>query len=220
MASWQIIVSSIGGSVVLTTILGFLLREWVSTRIRKSIEHEYATKLARMKAELDGKLEGMRAAYRKILDENQIRFSQFHSDRADATKTLYQRIADMEAAVGAVVALHQHGDEDVRTERKKAAAQAAEELLNFFSRSRIFFSKSDCDLIEKLHGTAQESFVNYTTYDNVPVMENNDRSDQRERQYKAWQTMQGDFQDVRKSLETQFRRALGFTGDDEARGES
>ena len=70
MGYWTTVLSSIGGSVGLTVLVGFLLRDWISTRIHKSIEHEYSVKEVKLKAELEGKLEGEKAAYQKVLDEN------------------------------------------------------------------------------------------------------------------------------------------------------
>ena len=209
---WKPVFDAFVGGGVAATIL-FL---WFKNRVK----YEYQKRLEETKSKLNGELEGLRAGYQKILDENQIRFSQLHSDRADAIKTLYQKIADMEAAIGAVVAPLQHGGVDTQTEQKKAAAEAAEELRTYFSRNRIFFSRGDCDLIEKLQETAQKSFIDYTTYDGVQDMENKDRIKQRQSMYDAWNTMQTDFQDVRKSLEAEFQRTLGFTDENEVRGVS
>ncbi len=82
MEPWQIILTVIGGSGLATAIVqGTLL-----ARIRRSIEHEYSVKETHLKAELDGKLEGLKAGYQKALDENQIRFSRFDADQAGLAK--------------------------------------------------------------------------------------------------------------------------------------
>jgi hypothetical protein len=109
MGFWQTVFTSFGSSAVLTAILVFLLREWLSTRIRKSIEHEYATKEARLKAELDGEFAGVQAGYQKILNENQIRFSRLHADQAEAAKVLYRHIHKTHSTIGTMVSVLQQG---------------------------------------------------------------------------------------------------------------
>jgi hypothetical protein len=51
------VLSSTAVSTALSAILIWLSREWISTRLKASIEHEYAEKLETMKAQLKGEHE-------------------------------------------------------------------------------------------------------------------------------------------------------------------
>ena len=71
---------AVGGLVV------FTLRTWISERLKQSISHEYAQKLATFKAELEGQqareMERFRADLRIAAAEHEIRFSRLHSKTA------------------------------------------------------------------------------------------------------------------------------------------
>lgn len=66
---WSIFSFSVGGASICSIALTFLLREWISNRLKKSIQHEY-----------DVKLEGYKAGYQKLLDENRIAYSWWHEE--------------------------------------------------------------------------------------------------------------------------------------------
>ena len=80
---WITIVSSVGASTVVCAFVGWLLREWISVRLKKSIQHEY-----------DVKLEGFKAGYQKVLDENEIRFSWWHEKQAEALQEIYAMLVE------------------------------------------------------------------------------------------------------------------------------
>ena len=80
---WSIFGVSVTGSVLLSGILVWLCREWISARLRKSIQHEYSVKL-----------EGFKAGYQKFLAENEIRFSWWHEEKAKAIKEIYNDLAN------------------------------------------------------------------------------------------------------------------------------
>ena len=81
---WSTLSISVTGSVLLSGILVWLCREWISARLRKSIQHEY-----------DVKLEGFKAGYQKFLAENEIRFSWWHEEKAKAIKEIYNDLAEL-----------------------------------------------------------------------------------------------------------------------------
>lgn len=88
MTPLQIILSSIGASVVCSTAVIWLLKTWIFARLTKSIQHEY-----------DKKLENVKTACQKFLDENRISFSWWHEEQAKAIKETYIAIAELCIAV-------------------------------------------------------------------------------------------------------------------------
>ena len=80
---WSTLGISVTGSVLLSGILVWLCREWISARLRKSIQHEY-----------DVKLEGFKAGYQKVLDENRIAFSWWHEKQAEALQEIYAMLVE------------------------------------------------------------------------------------------------------------------------------
>ena len=88
MTSWEIILSSVGSSTLISAILVWLCQKWISARLTKSIQHEYDVKLEKIKADCQ-----------KILDENRITFSWWHEEQAKAIKDTYIAIAELCVAV-------------------------------------------------------------------------------------------------------------------------
>ena len=84
MVDWGTVLSSVIVSAIGCSALGWLCREWISARLRKSIQHEY-----------DVKLEGFKAGYQKVLDENRIAFSWWHEAQAKAIQETYSNIAEL-----------------------------------------------------------------------------------------------------------------------------
>lgn len=205
MESWQTIVSSISGSVVLTGVLGFLLREWISTRIRKSIEHEYSVKEAKLKAELDGELVGLKAGYQKVLDENQIRFSRLYEDQAEACKTLYRLIHRTHSRVALLVSVLQNAPSDLDEakahwdKQEKDALDAFNACNAFFHENRILLPDDVCAEMDEFLSIARKAYRDFT---------------RRERRPEAWDeahdAMRGPAASLKRKLENRFRQILGL----------
>ena len=80
---WSTFGISVTGSVLFSGILVWLCQEWISARLKKSIQHEY-----------DVKLEGFKAGYQKVLDENRIAFSWWHEKQAEALQEIYAMLVE------------------------------------------------------------------------------------------------------------------------------
>ena len=76
MECWETVITSI---LTPSAFWGLLI--W---RIKKSIQYEY-----------DVKLEGFKAGYQKVLDENRIAFSWWHEAQAKAIQETYSNIAEL-----------------------------------------------------------------------------------------------------------------------------
>ena len=204
MESWKTILSSIGGSVALAGFLAFLLREWVSTRIRKSIEHEYSVKDAKLKAELDGTLVGLKAGYQKALDENQIRFSCLHADQAEASKTLYQLIHRTHSRVGAMVSLlaNAPSDPDEADAYWRKQEQDAQDALNacntFFHENQILLPEDICAEMDEFLSIARKAYRDFARREARP--EGWDDADD---------AMMGPAASLKDKLAKRFRQILG-----------
>ena len=97
---WTVIcsvVSSVLASVSLCGILGWLCREWISARLRASIQHEYDIKLedfkSRIHYEYELKLESSKTDFQKILNEHQTRFNYWHAEKAKTIKVVYSYLS-------------------------------------------------------------------------------------------------------------------------------
>jgi hypothetical protein len=205
MNDWQTILSSTGVSVALSGALVFLFREWISTRIRKSIEHEYNAKEIKLRAELDGKLEGIRAGYKKVLDENQIRFSRLHADQAEAAKTLYRLIHQTNWKMALWVSVLKEGPTDpnkMQTFQEKQhqdATDAFNACRTFFLENQILLPEdicADADQFLKIALNAYRDFTNPDPENPSPWLA-------------AQEAMRGPATSLKRKLEARFRQLLG-----------
>lgn len=218
---WRTLGAGLGGGVVATAILVWLGKTWMTQRIQRSVDDVYKAKEQQRQAEynlalethkvnLAREMEGWKAGYQKALDENRIRFSRLHVDRADAIRQLFVRMVTVEEAVGAVVnpvRLKAGNEEKLREEMKKAFTDFAQ----YFTQNRIFFLPADCERIEKLREIARKAYIDYTTYEILPEeLEAKDKIAERQLRHTAYEAMTKEFPALRKSLEAEFRAAMGF----------
>ncbi len=82
MGFWTTLLSSAAFSAAICGLVMWHLREWISTRLKNSIQHEYEVKL-----------EGYKAGYQRFLAENEIRFSRWHEEKLKAIKEVYSDLA-------------------------------------------------------------------------------------------------------------------------------
>lgn len=214
MDFWSVVLSSVGGSVALNLALAFLLREIISSRLKRAIDHEYKIKEALMKAELDGKLHAAEAATERLLDEHKTRFSKLHAARANAIKQLYRSLITLEEEVGAAIRPFRSAGTTAADEEKQrhAASVAYSNFSRLFTKNRIYFTEHDCGLIEKLRDQAKKAYIDYTTYDVLPdeTMDVKERIEERKLQAEAYKAMVESFPKLRQELEKEFRKTLGF----------
>lgn len=210
MTLWETLLTGVGTWVVLIIPVGWVLKMWLETHLKGSIKAEYEAKQIELKAELQGHLEGVRAGYQRFLDENQIRFSRLHADRAAAIKELYTRVAALENALSVMVHPVQPSSNGIQNTHKQTALKSYTELQNYFCENRIFFSEEDADVIEKLLETAEKVFCDYTTYDQSSDTTPRDKEDQRQLRLESYNAMCHQFPPLRASLEKHFREALGL----------
>ena len=95
MESIGIVISSMAASSIVCCVLGWLFREWISARLKKSIQHEYDVELEKFKALQRKELEGYKAGYKKALSENEIRFSWWYEEKAKAIKEVYSDLSEL-----------------------------------------------------------------------------------------------------------------------------
>ena len=200
-SDWKTIFMAWGGAAVLPLVLGYLFREWISVRLKKSIQHEY-----------DTKLEGFKAGYQKILDENQIRFSRFYSEQADTIKELYIRLSKLKIELSNLTTAFKTVSEDEKEqyENEKKLHQKVIDTYNpcseYFLNHKIFLSEQLCSKIALFIETARDSYIEY----HVAGYEINKHSSELKRE--ARKKVCEDLEEILTELQTMFRVILN--GDD------
>ena len=229
MTLFQTLLATLSISTVLPIAITFLFREWISTRIRCSIQNEYAAQQERLKADLQsqieekkaqlqGELEGLRAGYRKALDENQVRFGKLHVDQAEVLRELYKLLMILREGARGFTTLPKFGGtkEDYYEKYDQvnnAVSKAYSECKDYFLINRLFLSES---LAKSIEAFLRETFENIDLFDvhnDQECLKYSDDEDKRmaarERQ-KAKHRIFRENQELFQEIERQFRNILGI----------
>ncbi len=196
------------------------LSETLRTPTKPSSSREKRSLISRLRNEKRNsahELEGWKAGYQKALDENRIRFSQLHADRAKVIKELFVHVVSAEEAVGAFV----NPVRDIHDDEQKLqneARTAFHDFSVFFTHNRILFTEANCLLIERIRNTAKDAYNDFTAFGIIPDARDIEaRREWRTSQRGACDSMTGEFQNLRKQLEREFRVAMGMVEEPEAK---
>ncbi len=153
---WSTLGISVTGSVLLSGILVWLCREWISARLRKSIQHEY-----------DVKLEGFKAGYQKFLTENEIRFSWWHEEKAKAIKEIYSDLSELAFCLQYLQTLETdprwqiNGKEQVRSNLITRFALSIERSAEKWLKLRLFLGDMEDQKVSEFRIKTDQLFTLY-----------------------------------------------------------
>jgi hypothetical protein len=151
---WIIITSS-ASSVVLLGIVGWLTREWISTRLKSAIQHEYDYKLeahkTQLKAESDVTLERLKNDLKTEADSKSIRLAKTFDRMADTIATTYEKLVVFMDSVADYVKFIEWSSDPPKEERRKIVSKLYQEFLDYYRPRRIFFIRETADKIDNIH---------------------------------------------------------------------
>ena len=156
--------------------------------------------LEKYKAKLKEELEGWKAGYQKALDENRIRFSRLHADRARTIRRLYVRLVKVQDNVWKCVS--QSG------KNQEWNSDSATTLMNFkkfFDCNRIYLTEEVAEQVDSIFEVAQSAHLEVTTFNDVPSHDTRALQDKGEAQKRAFERMRKVFPELRRQLEKDFR---------------
>lgn len=97
-------VTSIGTWAGSLSILAWIVYIVFKCLVQESMKSKFAKELQNLKDANAKELEGFKAGYQKVLDENQIRFSGFYSEQSKAILELHQKLAELYIAMNVMTA--------------------------------------------------------------------------------------------------------------------
>ncbi len=132
-------------------VSGVIIHLWKS-----SINAKYAKELAEYEARIDAKyakeLEGYKAGYQRFLDENNIRFSWWHQEKAMAIKEVFAALSRLQLSLEHMTAPVQYVPPDEEEKKKylqglmEAVQKDYNSALESWFLRRIFFINTNNDL--------------------------------------------------------------------------
>jgi hypothetical protein len=137
------IVTSVISSVAVSSLVVWLLREWIGVRLKSSIEHEYNRKLEEIRNEYSKELARLNSALQESIDFKATRFRfVYERKKIAALCDGFGRLAKLEKSLGEYVSYCGAIRGSEREESRKRFAKALDDFEEFFVPNRIFFPGS------------------------------------------------------------------------------
>ncbi|RKR08194.1 hypothetical protein C8C83_5429 [Flavobacterium sp. 90] len=114
------------------------------------------------KLELDKNLESHKSLLSQASQENQIRFSKLHSDRAEIVKNLYSKLVTMEKSMNSFMAPFQAAGDIPLEEKRRIAANDGNDFSDYFDSNEIFFNENTCSIINSINENFEKAFNEFT----------------------------------------------------------
>jgi uncharacterized protein YaaR (DUF327 family) len=192
-----------------SSALFFLFRNWISERIKASIEHEYAQKLethkAQLKSQTDIAIVRLKADLEIAAMERNVRFSKIFERMAETIAETYKRLVALKELAGSCTELL---DSPLKAERMEAYRQAVNDFLNFIRPNTIYIPAETSKKVATFFNTLRESVVRFSQVDafrNSPAA----RPDKLEAMYNAFLKVSDEIPDLLDLLAVEFQSQLG-----------
>ncbi|UZT79826.1 hypothetical protein OF113_07170 [Ectopseudomonas chengduensis] len=209
------LISSVAVSTILSGVLIWLTKSWVSERLKNAIKNEYDEKLethkAQLKAQADVEAERLRAQLSITATEHQIKFSRLHEKRAEVIADLYAVLVQAHWDAGSFVSPVEIGGEPSKVEKYSTAMNSIADFFRFFEKNKIYLPASLCGLLEDFVQAMRHKVIGFGVY--VSYSDGSMSSGLYEKKFDAW-TAAWDYFDkevpvARAALEQELRNILG-----------
>lgn len=138
--------------------------------------------------------------FKSKLEQETIRFSKLHEDRANAIKELICKIVDFDLVMHKLTSPFETSGENIDAVFKKAG-EVANDFLIFYKKNRMYFDPKICEIIDAIDKKGKDAW-----YARLLSRNNQDIDNWK----KAWETVD-EIPDLIEKLEEQFREILGVT---------
>lgn len=205
MEAWQTILLAFGGNAALLAVLGVIgksLLEKVLARDTLRIETE-------LKANSAAELEKLRSTLAVAAAERHIRFSKLHERRAEAVAETYGLLRELHSRLSDYVKIFEPAGDRPKEERRKDVAEAHKAFFNFYTKNRIFLSKSAVEKIEDINRKSTQAFYQFFYGVEMTQSAGGDGAD---KWMEVFKHVNEEMPVALSELEDEFRRLLGDEG--------
>ncbi|WP_315169509.1 hypothetical protein [Metaclostridioides mangenotii] len=192
------------------SILKYLIGTGMITFLAKSFFEKWLdNKKAEYQAELGRQLEDFRIQKELISEQNRVKFTRLHEERALAIKELYSRLQDVCMEMDIYLNnLIEHFDKEDYLALKEyidknflLAGKAVEKFVIYSRRNLIYFESEMADTLEEASNVLSKTMLKAIK----PIRENNDLT---EEDIKLIKLFNEEMPEIKKNLEDSFREIL------------
>ena len=203
------VITAAGVSAILTGLLLWLTKSWISERLKNAIKSEYDQKLethkSQLKAQTDVEIEKLKSSLSIAAAERHVKFSKLHEDRAKFIADAYALLKDVYLTFQDYIKIFEPAGDKPREERRKIALDAHSALREYYPRKIIYIPKDTADKLEAIDMELVKTFnefsytVDFQKQDTVDAM----------KWYKIFEKMRDEMKQALNDLEDEFRKLLG-----------
>ena len=204
----EIIIGAVANATFLTAALGTLafvgkslIGRWLSRNLEKykaELQATNARDIEKLRADL--KLAGF---------EYEIRFAELHKQQAKVIDNFYELLVAAKGRVRLMGAVSVSDDEsrlssEERVQKRvETAHKEINDLIEYYTRNRLYFKESTCNKIDHLLHTFQDTFMDFKVASPEPKV-------QEERWDQAHRAVAKQIPKIMQSVEKDFREILGY----------
>lgn len=220
------IISAIMSSTLVVGILTWIFREWISTRLKAGIEHEYNQQLeihkaklkfesdtsmethkAQLKSESDISIERLKSQLHIAASERNIQYSTVFEKQVDVISKTSELLQEFLEAAASYTSIINNVKGVERDAKRVATGEAYAEFLKFFRPRKMFIPKETVSLIDVLHIELHSKAFDFM----FMVDQGNEQyvDPTRETWFKVHEFMTKEVLQIQERLEDDFRKILG-----------
>ena len=211
---WTTILTAVGFSSAATLVIGWLLRTWISERLKNAIKHEYDQKLAayqaELKAESDVEIENLKTRLQIAAAERSVQYTHVYSKTAETVADVYSRLLDVHDAVAQYTKSVEYETDPPKEERRIAVGKSVEAFQKYYRPLRLYIPRASDDRIAEFINGLYNISIQFRKgveegWDYRPESNPDENT-----WAKAHKYMTEEVPPVLRSLEAEFRTLLGF----------
>lgn len=137
--------------------LAWLMRGWITERLKQSIKAEYDAELENLRASLKrdndvylAELSAKHAEARQVFDHNlqlarlehQVKFAGTYQEMLKAIKEIHAKLIELQQALNAYTKIIEFSGDEPKEKRRERVGELITEFWNTFNPNRIFFSET------------------------------------------------------------------------------
>ncbi len=204
-------------SGALSSVLVFLFRNWISERIKASIQHEYDQKLethkAQLKAESEVSIEKLKSQLQIVASERNIKLTRVFEQQAVTIAEIYSKLVALIAAIEEYTKIMEFENSPSKAERRLVVADKMKELLEYYRPRRIYLPKetqSNIDVFYKRLHLTTLTFMVDVEHNKERFTGNTDDSTW----FKTIDFMNKDCVQIMDNLDSDLKKILGLVEDE------
>jgi len=202
------VITSATVSAILTSLLLWLTKSWITERLKNAIKSEYDQKLethkSQLKAQTDIEIEKLKSSLSISAAERHVKFSKLHEDRAKVIADTYALLKEVYIAVADYIKIFEPAGDKPRDERRKIAADAHLALRQYYPKKIIYIPKVTAEKIENIDIALVNTFNEFTF-----TIDFQRGTGDAMKWNQIFERMRGEMKDALNDLEDEFRKLLG-----------